>query len=169
MGLTSLAETAQLLVHADEHEGSLRRRLQSVIKTVGLDLAASGSALDLDRLRLVSADLQHLKVLEALVEQCTDLSSQLAAKHSLSNMPIGPVVQDLAAFTAERWPSSQRLLSLAQKAGIDAVAVQIEFLTGVRRTLLDLPLPSFPNAETRQAVLDASQAALDLAIQREAA
>ncbi len=77
------------------------------------------------------------------------------------------LLKDLVALTQEKWITPSRFSALASRWAPEGVALQIRFLTQVKQILRSMPVQAFPDLDARQAVLDALQEALDVAINLE--
>lgn len=77
------------------------------------------------------------------------------------------LMRELIEITSEKWVSSLRFTSLADRWGLSDVKARIVFLTGVKSLLRDMPVKVFVDQDTRQSILDAAQEALDDAISLE--
>jgi len=74
---------------------------------------------------------------------------------------------ELISLTGQRWITSQSIASLVDKFGVHGVQKQIQFLTGVKIVLRQLPVEIFEDPDARQTLLSAAQEALDAAIDQE--
>ncbi|MER8170574.1 TyeA family type III secretion system gatekeeper subunit, partial [Acinetobacter baumannii] len=74
---------------------------------------------------------------------------------------------DIVAITDSRWVDAHTIEGLAAKRAVDRLPDQIDFLKSVRAIFRQFPVHSYPDKETRNAVLDANQAALDIIIAKE--
>lgn len=74
---------------------------------------------------------------------------------------------ELVTLTGQRWITAQSIGGLAEKFDLRNLQMQIQFLTGVKNVLRELPLKIFEDAEARQTLLNAAQDALDAAIDLE--
>ncbi len=77
------------------------------------------------------------------------------------------LMKELVTITGEKWVSSSRFTSLADRWRIDDVQARIVFLTGVRGLLRDMPVKVFVDMDVRQSILNAAQEAIDAAIDQE--
>jgi len=77
------------------------------------------------------------------------------------------LMKELVNITGEKWVSPTRFSVLADRWELHDLQARIVFLTGVRTLLRDLPVKVFPDADVRQAILNAAQEALDQAIDLE--
>ena len=71
------------------------------------------------------------------------------------------------AITDSRWVDANTIEGLAAKRAVDPLPDRIDFLKSVRNIFRQFPVHSYPDKETRDAVLDANQAALDINIAKE--
>lgn len=169
LGEASLAQTLTVVVSklgGESGEGFVRG-LQGLIKALGQDLAATRPSVDANRLQSLVQDLYHLEVASTVVDGCRKLAGDLAAKHATPGIDPAALMKELVAVTGEKWVSASRFAALAEKFGVRDVGAQIAFQAGVRALMRELPVKIFPDADARQAVLNASQEALDRAIDLE--
>ena len=74
---------------------------------------------------------------------------------------------ELVNLTGQRWVTSQSISSLVEKFDVRGLQKQIQFLTGVKNVLRQLPVEIFEDPDARQTLLNAAQDALDAAIDLE--
>lgn len=74
---------------------------------------------------------------------------------------------ELVNLTGQRWITAQSIGGLVEKFELRNLQMQIQFLTGVKNVLRELPVKIFEDAEARQTLLNAAQDALDAAIDLE--
>jgi type III secretion protein W len=74
---------------------------------------------------------------------------------------------ELVNLTGQRWLSAQTVGDLAEKFEMHDLQMRIQFLTGVKNALRELPVKIFEDADARATLLDAAQGALDTAIDLE--
>jgi len=147
---------------------SFRDVHQTMITALGLDLAASRSSTDKSKLQSLVSDLYHLEVVSTLLEASGNLSEQLQTRHG--NAPFAPnqLTSDLVALSGERWVDADHFKRLADRyRAMDPLAATVDFLTGVRNLVKEIPVKVFATPEARQTLIDAAQDALDYAIDRE--
>jgi len=141
---------------------------RTMIAALGLDLAASRSSTDKSKLQSLVSDLYHLEVVGTLLESSNELSSRLQIRHGTAPFTPSQLTGDLVALSGERWVDADHFKRLADRYGaMDPLAATVDFLTGVRNLVKEIPLKVFATTEARQALIDASQNALDYAIDRE--
>lgn len=162
LGETSLAETLnQVLIRFPE--ANLGHGLNQLIRALGDDVTAARPSTAPERLHALLRDLHQLETAVTVLESCHTLAEGLAiptAQH------VG-LMRDLVTISGEKWTTASRFETLCQKFGIGDVAPRIAMLSGLRTILRELPVPIFPDTDTRQATLDAAQEALDQAIDQE--
>lgn len=147
---------------------SFRDVHQTMIAALGHDLAASRSSTDKSKLQSLVSDLYHLEVVSTLLEASGNLSEQLQTRHG--NAPFAPnqLTSDLVALSGERWVDADHFKRLADRyRAMDPLAATVDFLTGVRNLVKEIPVKVFATPEARQTLIDAAQDALDYAIDRE--
>ncbi len=166
LGENSLAATLQLAL-ARFGDGDFSAGLARLIQALGRDLAASRPSADPARLQNLVQDLYHLGVASTVLDGCRQLHERLQGDHGpLSATPV-QLMQSLVGASAEKWISTSRFTALSGEVGAGAVQPQIQFLTGVKALMRDMPPKVFVDADQRQTVLQAVQDALDAAIDRE--
>ena len=170
LGTETLSETARHLLKANEGgKGSdFERVLKSMVTALGADLAATRPSTDPVRLKSLLTDLYHLGVISTVIDRCDELSSTLVSRHGVAPFQASGMAADLVALTGERWVDAARMSNLADKYGaLNPPPCNVHFITGARNALRELPVQIFQSAETRQSLMDATQTALDRAIDRE--
>ncbi|WP_323018730.1 type III secretion system gatekeeper subunit SctW [Castellaniella sp.] len=144
----------------------MARGLTQLVAALGQDLSSTRPSTDPRRLQALTSDLYHLQVAATVLEGCTDLSGNLQSK-GLGAPDSERLMRDLVSLTSEKWLSESRFTSLTQQHGVTTPEGRIMLLTGIKSLLRDLPVPVFPDSDTRQGILSAAQDALDLAIDEE--
>ncbi|MNW19780.1 TyeA [compost metagenome] len=66
-----------------------------------------------------------------------------------------------------KWVSAERFNGLSERCGAHATEAKVHFLSGIKNLLREMPENVFLSSEQRQSVINASQEALDTAIDRE--
>ncbi len=166
LGENSLAATLQLAL-GRFGEGDFSAGLARLTQALGQDLAAARPSTDPARLQSLVQDLYHLGVASTVLDGCRELHARLQGDQG--PLPATPVqlMQSLVGASAEKWISASRFTGLSSEFGAAAVQPQIQFLTGVKALMRDMPPKVFIDADQRQTVLQAVQDALDAAIERE--
>lgn len=144
------------------------RVLDTLRNALGADLAAERPSAERARLQNLVTDLFQLKVIATVVEQGGRLSQTLAKRHAVPPFKGTLMASELVALTGERWVDASRFTRVAERCGVARpTACVVDFLTGLRTGLRDLPPQVFASSEARQSLLDAAQQAIDAAIDRE--
>ena len=169
LGEASLNKTLALVVerHSGPDGADFKRGLQAMIKAAGQDLAAARPSTDPTRLQALVQDLYQLEVTATVMEGCQALAQEMLARHDCSGVQPLQMMKDLVAITGEKWVSSSRFSGMAEKFGVREAGPQIAYLAATKNLLREMPVKVFPDADTRRTALDASQEALDQAIDRE--
>jgi len=167
LGHATLAGTLHLVLDQFGETG-LVAGLERLQRALGQDLAAARPSTGATHLQNLVQDLYHLGVASTVLEGCKDLLAQMQKRHGISSddVPVS-LMKDLVDLSSETWVSSDRFVRLAEKAGAGAVEPQINFLTGIKGLIRDMPPKIFVDGDQRQSVLAAAQDALDSAIDRE--
>jgi len=142
------------------------RGLTQLVAALGQDLAATRPSTEPARLRALTADLYQLQVAVTVLGGCGELSGQLQASGG-GAIDAPRLMRDLVGISGEKWVAPTRFATLAQQHQVTSLAGRIAFLSGVKAMMRDLPVQVFPDADTRQSVLNAVQEALDVAIDEE--
>lgn len=142
--------------------------LERLQRALGQDLAAARPSTSVEHLQNLMQDLYYLGVANTVLERCKELQAQMQARHGIGadGAPVA-LMKDLVGLSSETWVSSDRFIRLAEAAGAAEVEPQINFLTGIKGLLRDMPPRIFVDKDQRQNVLTAAQDALDVAIDRE--
>ena len=142
------------------------RGLAQLVAALGQDLASARPSTEPSKLQALTADLYHLQVAVTVLEGCGELSARLK-DDGLGAVDSERLMRDLVGITGEKWLSDSRFTTLATQHRVASVEGRIVFLTGVKTMLRELPVQVFPDPDARQSVLNAVQAALDIAIDEE--
>jgi type III secretion protein W len=153
----------------DAEPEKFNQALDAARDAAGLDLAAARPSGDPVRLQALITDLNHMKVIGTVMEQCGQLSQSLASRHEIDSPPSAArITRELVAVTADRWVDANRFNRMVDDLGLtEPATASVEFLTAARTALRDLPVQVYGSPEARETVLDAAQGALDHAIDRE--
>ncbi|MNV58424.1 TyeA [compost metagenome] len=73
-------------------------------------------------------------------------------------------MQELVSISGNQWVDGRSIENLADKRNIAQVRSKITFISDVRNIFKALPIHVYPNIDTRNAVIQANQAALDTVI-----
>lgn len=167
LGHATLAGTLHLVLDQFGETG-LVAGLERLQRALGQDLAAARPSTGAAHLQNLVQDLYHLGVASTVLEGCKDLLAQMRKRHGINSddVPVA-LMKDLVDLSSETWVSSDRFVRLAEKAGAGAVEPQINFLTGIKGLIRDMPPKIFVDDDQRQNVLTAAQDALDSAIDKE--
>ncbi len=165
LGEVGLAKTLNLAIErfGDKDVG---RGLKQLIQALGMDLAAAQPSTEPARLQSLVQDLYQLEVAVTVLEGCNELAASQRARGS-SGIDGTKLMRDLVSVTGERWVSASRFTGIADSNQVRDLDARIPFLTQIKLMLKDLPVQIFPDADTRQSILSASQEALDQAIDQE--
>jgi len=168
LGQTTLAQTLGLVLdRLSGRDGEdFGRGLHGLIKALGQDLAATRPSVEPTRLQSLVQDLYHLEVASTVTESCRSLSVDLSKRYGVTVPPV-ELMKELVAITGEKWVSASRFTSLAERFCVRDVHAQIALQTAIKGMLRELPIKVFADGEARQSVLNASQDALDSAIELE--
>lgn len=166
LGAPTLARTLDLALARFGAQG-YASGLKMLVNALGADLAAARPSTSMVRLQSLLQDLYQLEVVQTALDGAQDLTRGLAQRHGHEGLDAEAVVKELVSLTAERWVNGQRFEGLADSLGVPDGPARIGLLTGLKTLLRELPPRVFADAESRQAVMDAVQSALDAAIARE--
>ena len=169
LGDHSLSQTMSIVLErlGGPQGEEVTRGLQGLIRALGADLSATRPSTDPARLQVLVADLYQLEVVSTVLDGCRELAAALDSRHGSSGLRPVDLMKELVSVTGEKWVSAQRFNSLAEKFGATAVPAQIAFQRGVKGMLSELPVQVFSDTDARAAVLNAAQAALDEAVDKE--
>ena len=141
---------------------------RSMIAALGLDLAAVRPSTDKAKLQALINDLYHLEVIGTLIEASDTLAGQLKSRHGLAPFVSTRLTTDLVNLAGERWVDADHFKRLADRyQAMEPLEATVDFLTGVRNLIKEIPVKVFPTPENRQTLIDAAQGAVDYAIDRE--
>lgn len=148
--------------------GDFLRVLETTRQALGLDLAATNPSVDSVRLQGLVSDLAHIKVISTVVDQCQELSDTLVQRHGVQPFAATSMTSEMLALTTDRWVDSSRLSGICKRFNVDQpLEAAVHFMGGLRNAIKELPVQVFGSMDARQSLIDASQSALDEAIDRE--
>lgn len=167
LGQASLAGWLNLMLDKFGETG-LEAGMERFRRALGLDMESGDPSKDVAHLESLVRDLSHLSVAGTVLEGCRQLQADILRRHGVGDgvQPVG-LMKDLVNLSSETWVSSDRFARLAEDAGASAVNARINFLTGVKGLLRDMPTKIFVDLDQRQNVFSAAQDALDAAIDLE--
>ena len=165
LGEATLAKTLSVAL---SRFGGLRiaEGLKGLVQALGLDLAAARPSTSIERIHALLKDMYHLEIAVTILERCRELADRLTASVGKS-VNSERLMQDVVSISGDKWISESRFSGLADEHGVQPISDRIAFLAGVQLVLKDLPMQIFPDDEARASVLEASQYALDTAIDKE--
>ncbi|MHC3910169.1 hypothetical protein ACMZ4X_03415 [Achromobacter marplatensis] len=165
LGESTLSKTLSL---AMERFGGddLERAVGHLIQALGVDLAATHPSTHPERLTALVSDLYQLEVAATVLESCNATVRKMV-EAGCPPFKKSELMHDLVSISASQWVDARSIENLADKRAITVLSPKIAFLNDVRNIFRGLPLPVYPNTETRNAVLNANQAALDIVIAQE--
>ncbi|MBJ7263407.1 MAG: type III secretion system gatekeeper subunit SctW [Burkholderiaceae bacterium] len=165
LGESSLSKTLGMAL---ENFGGqdIARGLEQLVAALGQDLAATRPSTEPARLQALTSDLYQLQIAVTVLEGGHELAATLQSKN-LARVEPELLMRDLVGLTGESWISEARFTTMARQHGADSAEGRVAFLSGTKAMLRELPVPVFPDADTRQAHLNAVQDALDIAIDEE--
>ncbi|MFC4160060.1 type III secretion system gatekeeper subunit SctW [Chitinimonas lacunae] len=166
LGQASLAATVKALL---ERFGSAEfaRAVPLLMKALGDDLAAARPSREPQRLQAILDDLYQIEVAVTVLEHCQSLAATLAQRHGCKQVDAQVLMQELIQLSSERWISASRFTALTDRFGVHEPTAQVALLFGLKLAAKDLPIKIFADQDSRQALLNAVQEALDQAIERE--
>ncbi len=149
-------------------ETDYRSSVQHLIRALGEDLSAlRGPSAEPARLNAVLQDLYMMEVLATMLESCQALAKRMSTEHALAPMRAGDLLQDLVGASGERWSNAGRFNAIADKHGAREPTPRVAFLTGTKALVRGMPVKVFADADARANVLEATQGALDSAVEQE--
>lgn len=169
LGHNTLSQTLLLVLErlGGANGGDFQAGLQGLIKALGADLSATRPSTEPSRLQALVQDLYHLEVASTVLEGCGALAARMAERHGIRTLVPLEMMKELVGFTGERWVSMMRFVDLATRFRLQEIPELIAFYAATRELLRQMPVKVFTDLDTRQAVLDGAQSALDQAIKEE--
>ena len=156
------------LVDASGTGGSFTAMHQSMIAALGMDIAATRPSTDPVKLQALVSDLYHLEVIGTTLEGCGSLAGKIEQRHGVPRFAPHQLTTDLIGLAGERWVDADHFKRLADRyKAMEPPAAMVDFLTGTRDLVKELPVKIFATAENRQSLIDAAQDAVDYSIDRE--
>ncbi len=142
--------------------------LDRMQKALGLDLAATSPSTEPAHLQALVSDLFHLKVISTVLDEGQQLSKTLVQRHAVPPLSSTELTTELLMTASDRWVDASRFENLGRRlVASEDLGAQVSFHTGLRGLIRQLPVQVFASMEARQTVMEASQTALDTAIDRE--
>lgn len=169
LGQSSMSQTLKTVFDRFASEGQQQLGLQigNLIKALGADLSAARPSQDSNRLQALVQDMYQLEVAVTVLDRCTDLAALVQDKFARSKVEPMEMMKALVAVTGEKWVGATRFTAMEQQHRLTEVPAQIAFHSTIKDVLRQIPLSIFTDTDTRQSILNASQEALDMAIDKE--
>ncbi|WP_144630575.1 type III secretion system gatekeeper subunit SctW [Bordetella genomosp. 13] len=165
LGEQTLSKTLDLALERFGGE-DVGRGLAQLTAALGHDLAAARPSTDANRLQALVSDLYHLEVAATVLDSCHELSGKLQQTTG-RGLDATRLMRDLVSVSNEKWVSESRFTSMAMQHGVSSIEGRISFHAGIKTMLRELPVQIYPDSDTRLSIINASQAALDIAIDEE--
>ena len=173
LGSGSLTDILQIVLNLTYPVGSDRLKsqivetyvetIQRLIRALGDDINSARPSRDATKLKLLLKDLQRLQILRAVLENCQTFSNGMR-KYFSADIEVGHLMQDLVKISNERWVPDTQFLNMPPQYEVRGVKASVVFLKGIVKILGEIPLPSFVDAETRNATISAARSALENAV-----
>lgn len=141
--------------------------LERLKTALGQDIAAAQPSCAPARLHALLTDLFHFGVVSTVLDGCKALQTMLAQKYSVAGLQPVTLMCGLVELSGMKWVSAERFNGLSERCGAHATEAKVHFLSGIKNLLREMPENVFLSSEQRQSVINASQEALDTAIDRE--
>ncbi len=164
-----LGSTFEKLV--EQHgEENFPETLDFLLSSLGADLAArEQSSIAPEQLRAIVDDIQQIRLIGALHEQCADLLGRLdknygAAKH---DRPF-TILTEMVKLKESNWISGRQVLSIPEKMDLQNFDEKIYFLHGFMDIVKSIPMKSYNgDYEKRQKFVSGAQEAMDDMVMQE--
>ncbi len=141
---------------------------RSMIAALGLDMASVRPSTDRTKLQSLISDLYHLEVIGTTLDGCSGLAGEIEQRHGVPRFSSSQLATDLIGLAGERWVDADHFKRLADRyKTMEPPAAMVDFLTGARDLVKELPVKVFTAPESRQSLIDAAQDAVDYSIDRE--
>ncbi|CAM2065494.1 type III secretion system gatekeeper subunit SctW [Sulfidibacter corallicola] len=152
--------------HGDE---DFQKAIEFLIRAVGSDLQSKGPSISHVELKRVIDDLYSLEMLGNIHRNCAELLEKIRRAYRLTpKTKTKEFMTRLMGLKAEKWLRSDHVAKFAQAVGITVIEAQIYFLRELGGMIKELPLKVFDDdLESREKLIDATQEALDEAIDKE--
>ena len=164
LGAPSLSQT--LATSLERFGGdNIEKAIRQLTSALGADLAAVEPSTQLSRLNALVSDLYKLEVMITALESCAEIASAMNSRGYMA-VARDPLLTDIVAITDSRWVDANTIGGWPRNAPWTRCPTGSTFKS-VRNIFRQFPVHSYPDKETRDAVLDANQAALDINIAKE--
>ena len=145
-----------------------KEALKFLIQAGGADMASLGPSVPLAHLKSVTDQLYDVEVLGNLHRSLDDLLGRI--KNLFGEAENGDsfeVMGKILDLTQARWMTADSITKLAVDARVSGVEALIYFLTSLKEIVRLIPLKIYTTTENRGKLIDATQEALDQAIDRD--
>ena len=148
-------------------EDNVEKAIQFMTKALGADLDAVGSSLDKAKLNVILNDMHRLETLTTVLGNCKILVKNAQANGASEDFSPVKLLQEVVPLQDSPRIVPDQIDVIPEKAGLDELSPQINFLNDFREMARLIPLKSFVREETRDNLLEATQDALDAKIRLE--
>lgn len=163
----SLAETLSRLRERFGDE-ELASRIKFMVSAAGHDLDALVSSVDKEQLNQVIGDLSRLELISSMRSQTAVVVGRLDKRfHPAVKRNEWDLLQDSVDLMADKWVASGKIEALGDRLAPFDLECRIYFLRELNALFRNVPTKAYESLDVRERLLDASQEALDKAIERE--
>ncbi len=148
-------------------EGDLEKSIRFMTKALSADLEADGSSIDEAKLNVILKDMHRLKTLTTVLGNCDILAARAQANGASQAFTSAKVLREIVPLQDAIRVVPDHIAAIPERAGLNDVSKQINFLSDFKEMARLIPLESFVRAENREKLMEAIQDALDEKIARE--
>ena len=164
-----LGSTFEKLV--EQHgEENFPETLDFLLSSLGADLAArEQSSIAPEQLRAIVDDIQQIRLIGALHEQCAELLGRLDKNYGAAK-PDRPftILTEIVNLKESNWISGRQVLSVPEKMDLQNFDEKIYFLHGFMDIVKSIPMKSYNgDYEKRQKFVNGAQEAMDEMVMQE--
>lgn len=137
------------------------------LKLLSSDLNCITPSSEKARLTAVMNDMQSLKVLAGVHDNCQTVSEQLARDPYGINMPSDQYMVGILSLINETWISSDRFYGLMRDLDVSELEPSIFFMNKTAETMKMMPDRIFPSSDTKQSMLSVIEEIQDALVLKE--
>jgi type III secretion protein W len=149
-------------------DDQLGERIKFLVAAAGHDLDAIVSSVDKEQLGDVVADLSRLQLISSMRAQAATIVGRLDKRfHVPTQKSEWDLLQDSVELMADKWVAAGKVETLGDQVAPLDLECRIYFLRELNAFFRNVPTKAYESLDVRERLLDASQEALDKAIERE--
>mgnify|MGYP001098143296 CR=1 FL=1 len=149
-------------------DDKLASQIKFLVAAAGHDLDALVSSIDKEHLGTVIGDLTRLELISSMRSQAGQIINRVEHRfHPANKQSDWDLLQDSVELMGDKWIAANKVQALGDRIMPTNLEGQIYLLREMNALFRNVPTKAYDSLDMRERLLDASQEALDKAIERE--